>query len=1061
MRCEIRKSESQMSKNASGRLSEYAPVSLHLLGGLRLRSQASEDHSIGNRHHVRAVLALAGSRSQGIDRDELIELLWPQAAAAQGRNRLYHTMHLARQALSALAWDDEWLVIRQSRVLLDERVWCDARRLDQVLERGDKALSNDELDALVPLCRGEWVPGLLIGEQADAIRVRVRKAQATVLRRVVERDSAQGDTPGLRGTLHSLLELETTDEWAYRESMRLDLAAGRQHAVLHTFEKLSQQLASQLGLRPSAESVALRDAARSGLVAQQSELLGGDRVHAVVGRESMVQDLKRQLTASAGVWSLTGPSGIGKTTVVREIARRMRAEFPDAIFVVNLGDLGPHATVASACAQVLGLVVGQARDEHGLLQQALRTRRMLLVLDDLDATGQARSIEAGLTQEGMQARVIVTSRAPMSWVAGRVMAVTPLQSPDADASSVLAMRAAAYALFDMRCPLAGPERDSKAWRADAVRLVRYLEGSPLAIELAAARTVTMTPGEILDQIARNLHPLASGPLDMAPRHQSLQASLDWSVKLLGPVASQVYENVAVFPGAFERGDALELSCAVGVEPDAATAGIDELVAAGLVVASVGGRLRMLHLPRAHARALAGRRGTWEQIATARWASICRHFAAAPMAHESPLYMAHGVVVAGLEEGAVALLEHAAGTDPAGFVRVVVELCELWIWRGSLANILQWVERGIAHAASLAMAVEELRLRSALIFARRKRSGAMKALEEWPAAAALIDRVGDTGAIARAAEEHAMSLAQSGGVVESNALLGSTIERLGLVPSDAGYWTLTIRRTMSGLVSGSALDVAALRKRFAGSNLWIDVLRAAHGDIRFGVDWKKSLELAEEIVACSRSMHSLATMVGIWTCGVSHFGLDEPAEGLRRFEEGYRWASAAGLTEMAMDARIYMSAWHRYVGDLDAVERCLKEVDEHGENRDLDPIAVLLPLQRAAALVMRDKPVEAVASFLDADHTRLPRVRDADLARWLEAGAMVAGAVGDVDSMAELAGLLRRFDAQHDIIPVVRRFRDRVFGVGGCDRAPDEASALVMRGQARSLLAALHRTLAER
>ena len=1034
-----------------GVVNEVAPLSLYLLGGFRLVGQGADDHSLDNRHNVRAVLALVGSRTQGIGRDELIEMLWPDAAAAQGRNRLYHTAHLARQALSALAWDDEWLVIRQSRVLLDQRVWCDARQLSQVLERDGQALSNDALDALAPLCRGEWVPGLLPGKEGDADRARVRQAQAIVLRCVVERNRAQGDTHGLRSTLRRLLDLETTDEWAYRESMQLDSTAGRHHAVLHTFEKLSQQLASRLGLKPSAASLALRDAARLGLETNRAEWPSRSRSQPVVGREALIQSLITELGTGGGLWNLCGPSGIGKTTVAREVARRMQDKFPDGLFVVNLGDLAATDAAARVCAQALGIATVQGQDDIAMLDKAMRTRHMLLILDDLDVANGAADLLAALPRDTVSARVVITTRAPISAPVTRVVRVLPLQGPAQGATEDRAVQSPAFTLFELRCPVAGPERTASAWRADAVRLVRYLEGSPLAIELAAARTATMTPGEIHRQIAHGLHPLADGPLDLQDRHRSVKASLDWSVKLLSPQADICYQTASVFRTAFERGDAVDLFVAVGIDPAVAEAALGELTAAGLVTVASGERLRMLHLPRSHARDLARRQGRWGPAASAWSSAICRRFAAAPLRHESPDYMANWHTVASLEDDAVAMLEHTCFAHPERSVQLLVGLCEVWRLRGSVDSILQHVVSGIERAAALDLPAEELQLRTALVFARRIRFGAVRSVDDSAALLALLGNVADTGLIARAIDERAISLGQSGRLSEAISLLTEAVNRFGLSPDRAGYWTLRARSFAIGMPAGPRIDVTALRRRFAGSNLWIDLLRAAHADSRHGVDWQSSFDLANEMVECSRAVPSLSLLAAMWSRGISEFGLDDISAGMRSFEEAYRLTKSMGLEDFGADCCIYLATWSRYSLDLDAALRWLSEVDRSNSSRERDAFAVMRPLQLAAVSALAGKPAEAVAWLRATDPGRLRKVRDTDLARWAEVAALVARAAGHVERSDALALALRHFDALYDFVPVVRRFRDRQFGLGIRHFPPDAAEREALREALRTMI----------
>ena len=106
------------------------PASLHLLGKLRITGQRpASGQRLEERYHVQALLALIGPSFSGVPRDELIDALWPNHGQAAGRSRLYHTLHLARKAVASVCWDENWVSLRSGRVVLDERVWCDARVL--------------------------------------------------------------------------------------------------------------------------------------------------------------------------------------------------------------------------------------------------------------------------------------------------------------------------------------------------------------------------------------------------------------------------------------------------------------------------------------------------------------------------------------------------------------------------------------------------------------------------------------------------------------------------------------------------------------------------------------------------------------------------------------------------------------------------------------------------------------------------------------------------------------------------------------------------------------------
>ena len=1057
---------------------------LHLLGGLSLEGSSQLARGFETRHHVQALLGLAGASERGIARDELVDILWPDSSASAGRNRLYHTVHLARQALCAVAPEDEWVVVRNGRVQLDPRVWCDVQQLeranvDSVPETGDEhhrgtrpgaALSSDQLDGLLILCNGDWLPGLDIGAAGEAVRARVRDRQAAVLREAIERQRAQGDNPAQRALLQSLMRIQPTDEWAYRELMRLDLLAGRRHAVLRNFEKVSRELGVQLGLRPNAQTCAIAAAAtaqlQDALQGLPNEQVAG--ALSFVGRETQIQELVAELGRGGGLWNVTGLSGVGKTSLLREVARRAAPILGNGVLIVSLGDLALNERAASACVRALGLVSNGQRGDLDLVMQAVRTRDMLLVLDDLDVAGDAQDLLDALPvgtvpAVKMQTRVIVTSRARLAHRHATHVAVRPLATPKPDASAAQAMQCAGYALFRMRCPAAmADEMESPSWRRAAVELVRRLDGLPLAIELAAARTVTMTPGEILSEIERTLRPLSDGPVNLKGRHRSLQATLDWSVQLLSAPARGVYCAVSVFPGMFGRSDVARLLGSLGPLGSArqgtgADHALDELIDAGLLArVEDSEQLRMLHLPRAHARAQALACGQWPAVVDARLREVCGQLDASALELESPTFAARLQRVIEIEADAVDLLDHARMHEPERFVRMLVPLCQSWVVRGSASTVLHWAKLGIVCAQNLGMIDAELLLRLASTDCLRRGGSAAAAEEFSRSILPLLERVTDPSLVSYAVSVRMWALRKSGRSAESVRLGHETIGRLGLGPQSPGFWTLyTPLWLMGSAPLGIEANLGLLRRRFDGSRLWPEILGVAFANSPVQSCWLDRSAIAEECIAgATRLRWSQALLSGLWHRATCQLGRDEFTRAVGTYREYQRLADSIGWVEGAERSKRLVASLSMRALDFAPAEAYLDEAAQHQPNGDRDAMVVSTPVMRAKVLLLHDRVEEAVRELLSVPTEWLPQASDEDLVEWSEVGAMVASERGHADLAADLALTMRHLDGADDHIPTIRRFRDAQFGPGEPHRPRNAKEMEELREVLRAGLQAL-------
>jgi predicted ATPase/class 3 adenylate cyclase len=307
--------------------------------------------------------------------------------------------------------------------------------------------------------------------------------------------------------------------------------------------------------------------------------------------------------------TLTGPGGIGKTRLGVQVAGELVEDFPDGVWFVRLSRLTDPTLVVPTIAQTLGLKEHGSQPIAETLQEHLRTKRTLLLLDNFEQVVGAVTEVAGLLAVCPGVRVLATSRLPLRLRGEKVCAVPPLPlatSGDAQVPERVA-QFAAVALFIERARDARSDFMMTAANAPAIAdICARLDGLPLAIELAAARVRMLPPEALLARLAQGLHLLTGGARDLEARQQTMRATIAWSEALLTPAERVLFQRLAVFVG----GCTLEAAEAVCTAPEGAEPlGLDMLEGLGTLVdhslmyqREEGGEARfvMLHVIREYA-----------------------------------------------------------------------------------------------------------------------------------------------------------------------------------------------------------------------------------------------------------------------------------------------------------------------------------------------------------------------------------------------------------------------------------------------------------------------------
>jgi predicted ATPase/DNA-binding CsgD family transcriptional regulator len=278
-----------------------------------------------------------------------------------------------------------------------------------------------------------------------------------------------------------------------------------------------------------------------------------------IGREQEIAEIGRLLGMSRLV-TLTGTGGVGKTRLGHEVAGGQLEVFEDGVWLVELAALVDARLVPQAVASVLGMREQVERSLTATLADALRSRQLLLVLDNCEHLLDACAMLAdSLLRACPDLQMLATSRQALG-IDGEIAYRVPSLSLSAPASTDAPTEA--VRLFVERAQAAVPGFTLTDRNASAVgQICVRLDGIPLAIELAAARIAVLSPEQIAARLGDRFWLLTGGRRTAMPRHQTLQALLDWSYDLLDEREQVLLRRLAVFAGGWTL-EAAESVCAV-------------------------------------------------------------------------------------------------------------------------------------------------------------------------------------------------------------------------------------------------------------------------------------------------------------------------------------------------------------------------------------------------------------------------------------------------------------------------------------------------------------------
>ncbi len=294
------------------------------------------------------------------------------------------------------------------------------------------------------------------------------------------------------------------------------------------------------------------------------------------GRDADADTLTALLHESPLV-TVTGVGGIGKSRLAVHVARSIIDEFPDGVFYV---DAAPHQSIGpflSDMAAAIGIRLPTDGDPVQSLLEQLVGRSALLVIDTVDRLTGFGPLASRLLAGCTSLRILATCRSPIHVIAEREYPLRALDFPSSRGSDAAALAASpAIQLFVDRARAVRPQFALTASNAVTIAaVVTRLDGLPLAIELAAARSRLLAPGEILARLEQRLPVLHSGAVDAPERQRTMTATIEWSYESLDQEEATLLQRLSVFADVFDLDAAIDVCVAPDTRP-AATEVVDTI-----------------------------------------------------------------------------------------------------------------------------------------------------------------------------------------------------------------------------------------------------------------------------------------------------------------------------------------------------------------------------------------------------------------------------------------------------------------------------------------------------
>jgi predicted ATPase/DNA-binding SARP family transcriptional activator len=552
-------------------------VEIRVLGPLEVHGPAGLIRiSSARRRAVLGVLAMHAG--EVVSRDRLVGEVWGPEPPDTADHALEVHISALRSTLGreVIETRPPGYVLRASVKPVDlAQFESDAREATAALDAGDPARAATLFQAALGLWRGAALEDLASTAVATAERARLDTLRETITDRWLDAELALGHHLEVLPELRRAVADDPLREGLHERLAVALYRSGRQAEALEAYHAARRLLDEELGVEPGPQLQQLErailqhdpalaapagDASATGTAARQPAVSTSDdgvrardlpaRATSFIGRDDALRDIGRLLESNRVV-TLTGPGGVGKTSLAIELARHRSAQFTDGAWFVPLDAVhDPNAVLLAVIAR-LGLRDIPAGMERQRLLDNLAVRHLLLVLDNMEHVVDAASLVRDIAAAAPRVQIVVTSRVPLLLTAEQLYPVRPLALSDDEHTdeprnldSVAAIR-----LFVDRARAREPTFELTPTNASVVLdICRLVDGLPLGIEIAAAQVGLLGTDGVRDRLARDVPLRGHTMRDQPPRQQTLEAAIGWSHDLLDDASRELLALLSVFAG---------------------------------------------------------------------------------------------------------------------------------------------------------------------------------------------------------------------------------------------------------------------------------------------------------------------------------------------------------------------------------------------------------------------------------------------------------------------------------------------------------------------------------
>ncbi|PSK82591.1 putative ATPase [Murinocardiopsis flavida] len=973
------------------RFSISGPLTVHTdgaravpIGGGRLRT-------------LLVLLLLTPGRSVGTD--HLIDSIWAGAAPAGAANALQALVSRLRRTLGDTApvvADPAGYRIGVARDRVDVWEFEDLVARARTGRAGAPDAALGDLDAALALWRGDPLADLAGSGAADGLALRLAELHRSARLERADLLLDLGRPAEALPDIASIAAAEPLREHPAELLMRALAGAGRQAEALVAFDRLRRRLADELGIDPSPRIGDLHvrvlrgefgPRSPAGPAAPRPTVRLPQGLTSFVGRDAEVRATTEALSLGRLV-TVVGPGGAGKTRVSVETGAR----FADGhgtlaaggVWFVELAPLSCGTEIPAALLGTLGLrdraamglpAAGGAAlliDPLERFAESVGDQPMLLILDNCEhLVAEAARIAERLLADCPRLRILATSREPLAISGERLFELPSLDLPPDGADAEDAAAYSAVRLFAERVAAVRPgfavAPDNVA---DVVRVCRELDGMPLALELAAARVPAVTLPQLAARLADRFRLLTNGSRSALPRHQTLQAVVDWSWELLDGAERALLRRLSVFSGGATL-DAVEAVCADGA--DGRVGGRDlwttlfalvdkSLVGVGEGTGGTGPRYRMLETVRHYGAQRLAESGEDHAVRAAHAAAALRLWRAGTERLRGPDQLDWIAALRAEYDDYTAAQRFAARTGDAGLCLDLVQAGQ-WYWQMTDG----WSEAVRWSAEALRVAGDS------------PPPGRTAAYAECLAAVATCD---DSGSDPRPDLERALALLHDAGVD----------------PDDhASLVYLRFYRAMLGDDVAADLDRmdAAAARRGTGEPWLTATGRLYRGMLAQYIG--RTATAGQELDRALAEYRAIGDRWGqsqVLSVIAEISGLTDAERGLRLLREGAALAAEMGARDLGALFRMRITVTHAVDGRLDDARRSLAELRELVTGPRLDHLVGLAAAEVARAEGGLDRADAELARLCDSFADAAPLFRSQIEPAWRHSAARVRRDAGD-------------------------------------------------------------------